>query len=793
MASATASTHQVIDLLSDDDEATTISNCKKRPHNANEDETRRVQAKPIQTNGTNDLSEVLVLGSDAPSSHDDIEIVNGVTEKLVHAPYNKNFDNDDDDICIVGSTGPNALEDFPHSRESCVKHSFSENPLLFCAQCYCFVCDQEASKCPCWNQHCHATYNQQSWRLMRQEWKLKKSDGSSVPATTAPVRPPPASTSNQAYLQRINVLTSYIQGQNEAFRQHGSFTATRQRNTSSRTARRRQRRPALRTGSQPPTAAQRVSVLPSPPPVYQTTHTVSQDRCVKDLLDGVAKHSSVQACNLVQPPPAQVFATLLRHDQLESLTFMQNMEKEVTNPSIVTGGWLSDEGDKIATTLALVATNPMLDAPSADQVCRFCKIDNKTPRLKVKCTVILTFDKSKWKGACLKHAPGLHVISDPDATHTALGQLPFADVIIVSTDSKWHDDIINNFEFHRVIADESHSSTNWHYQTARCIASQRRWCLSSTPCSTSVFDLLSQITIISPTGRWKYDGELHMALGGFRRGTAEGFHSLVQVLAKCMVRHSKSQQRPTKRQDWQSFTLPRSITVTTYLNMSLAEQLAFGYGARSLERLNGFVENGGTMNEVRLALLVETNESTLVTSKISALLSELQAARLAEPPLKVVVYTQYTAIRDACVANLERLGYDLYHVNDSMDGREDALQKFQCDRRENPAVLILQLNGSNLRFKPPAAKRVYLMEPFLDPAVEAKVTEQEGTLVARRFVYRYSAESNIVELHKQIEAGQVSLEKSGSFLPPAAIQILTKGMPQCNTKNDASETRLLNV
>jgi SNF2 family DNA or RNA helicase len=174
-------------------------------------------------------------------------------------------------------------------------------------------------------------------------------------------------------------------------------------------------------------------------------------------------------------------------------------------------------------------------------------------------------------------------------------------------------------------------------------------------------------------------------------------------------------------------------------------------------------------------------------------LSELQAARLAEPPLKVVVYTQYTAIRDACVANLERLGYDLYHVNDSMDGREDALQKFQCDRRENPAVLILQLNGSNLRFKPPAAKRVYLMEPFLDPAVEAKVTEQEGTLVARRFVYRYSAESNIVELHKQIEAGQVSLEKSGSFLPPAAIQILTKGMPQCNTKNDASETRLLNV
>ena len=51
------------------------------------------------------------------------------------------------------------------------------------------------------------------------------------------------------------------------------------------------------------------------------------------------------------------------------------------------------------------------------------------------------------------------------------------------------------------------------------------------------------------------------------------------------------------------------------------------------------------------------------------------------------------------------------------------------------------------------------MEPFLDPAVEAKVTGQEGTVVAKRFVYRYSTESNIVELHKQIEAGQVSLDK----------------------------------
>ncbi len=36
-----------------------------------------------------------------------------------------------------------------------------------------------------------------------------------------------------------------------------------------------------------------------------------------------------------------------------------------------------------------------------------------------------------------------------------------------------------------------------------------------------------------------------MALGGFRRGTAEGFHSLVQVLAKIQSRSNDQQSDKT--------------------------------------------------------------------------------------------------------------------------------------------------------------------------------------------------------------------------------------------------------
>ena len=76
----------------------------------------------------------------------------------------------------------------------------------------------------------------------------------------------------------------------------------------------------------------------------------------------------------------------------------------------------------------------------------------------------------------------------------------------------------------------------------------------------------------------------------------------------------------------------------------------------------------------------------LALARLRALVSELQTARLAEPALKAVVYSQYTAIRNACIAKLERLGYDVYQVNDSTDGREATIQKFQCDS-ENPDSL----------------------------------------------------------------------------------------------------------
>lgn len=71
---------------------------------------------------------------------------------------------DDGDVEITGGSGVNALRDMPHPRHDCVVHKWPQGPPAqnkdackqFCAKCFCFVCDIEASRCEHWDQHCLA-------------------------------------------------------------------------------------------------------------------------------------------------------------------------------------------------------------------------------------------------------------------------------------------------------------------------------------------------------------------------------------------------------------------------------------------------------------------------------------------------------------------------------------------------------------------------------------------------------------------------------------------------------------
>ena len=83
-------------------------------------------------------------------------------------------DDDDDELQYQGHTGAIALADFPHARENCVSKPFRFGAeQQHCANCYCYVCDDLASKCPQWDSHCAATHTKPVWQQARQAWKTK--------------------------------------------------------------------------------------------------------------------------------------------------------------------------------------------------------------------------------------------------------------------------------------------------------------------------------------------------------------------------------------------------------------------------------------------------------------------------------------------------------------------------------------------------------------------------------------------------------------------------------------------
>ena len=82
-----------------------------------------------------------------------------------HKNNNHNDDENggDDDECVVewsNATNPNI--NLPHRRPQCGVYPMdTTDPQLFCAKCYCVVCDKVVTDCDDWNRHCYTKEQQQ--------------------------------------------------------------------------------------------------------------------------------------------------------------------------------------------------------------------------------------------------------------------------------------------------------------------------------------------------------------------------------------------------------------------------------------------------------------------------------------------------------------------------------------------------------------------------------------------------------------------------------------------------------
>ncbi|CAI8614419.1 unnamed protein product [Vicia faba] len=133
---------------------------------------------------------------------DDCVILEGDPEKKVMLVNDS--PNGSDELLVVGEKGQIACRDYPHPRHLCATFPYDSTPHdRYCAQCHCYVCDSPA---PClkWGNgllttdHCHATDKSATWKILRKESNLVKTD------------PLPASTNNATLGDLVNSQDTHI-------------------------------------------------------------------------------------------------------------------------------------------------------------------------------------------------------------------------------------------------------------------------------------------------------------------------------------------------------------------------------------------------------------------------------------------------------------------------------------------------------------------------------------------------------------------------------------------------------
>lgn len=74
----------------------------------------------------------------------------------------------DEDVVLVSESGAVAGRDFAHVRSDCVVHPFATTDAKACCKlCFCYVCDDYATRCPDWLEHCHALPTDERWHKLR--------------------------------------------------------------------------------------------------------------------------------------------------------------------------------------------------------------------------------------------------------------------------------------------------------------------------------------------------------------------------------------------------------------------------------------------------------------------------------------------------------------------------------------------------------------------------------------------------------------------------------------------------
>jgi SWI/SNF-related matrix-associated actin-dependent regulator of chromatin subfamily A3 len=183
------------------------------------------------------------------------------------------------------------------------------------------------------------------------------------------------------------------------------------------------------------------------------------------------------------------------------------------------------------------------------------------------------------------------------------------------------------------------------------------------------------------------------------------------------------------------------------------------------------------------------------SAKVSALVERLRAD-LAPPPagepgqrrVKAVVFSQFVQFLDVVQAAAGAAGFSTCRLTGatSAGGREKVIRNFQSFAPEMPDVIFVSLKAGGVGINLTAASRVYMLDPWWNPAVEEQAMDRVHRLGQTRDVevVRFAVADSI-------EEDMMELQQRKRELAKAAFEKKTEAQRQAMRKADL--TLLLSI
>lgn len=161
---------------------------------------------------------------------------------------------------------------------------------------------------------------------------------------------------------------------------------------------------------------------------------------------------------------------------------------------------------------------------------------------------------------------------------------------------------------------------------------------------------------------------------------------------------------------------------------------------------------------------------------------------------------QWTKLLDRVADGLDECNIRYGRLDGSMhrDARTRAMDSF----REDPTceVLLVSLRAGGVGLNLTMASRVYLMEPFWNPAVENQATDrihrlgQQKSVKLTRYIVKDSIEANMMEIQKRkMELANLSMSQTLPKQELAARRIENLKVRQSIMKNICDGKRLITM